>query len=156
MRRSEREVTGLENILAILTQCEIIRLGLCVGDQPYIVPMNYGIETVDGKVFIYFHCASEGKKLDMIAQNHHACFEADSSYRLVTGEAACSWSAEYQSVMGEGTIAIVTEETEKARALDLLMKRYGFPGKPAYKAEALAAVTVLRLAVTSMTGKSKK
>ena len=46
-------------------------------------------------------------------------------------------------------------ETEKTRALDILMKRYGFSGRPHYDTESLATVTVLQIHVTSITGKRK-
>jgi len=153
MRRSEREVVGLDNVLEILGRCEVLRLGLCAGDRPYIVPMNFAYEAVDGQVFIYLHCASEGRKLDMIARNSFVCFEADCSYKIKKADAACGWSAEYESVIGEGEVCVLTDEGQKIKAMDALMKRYGFPGKPEYKAETLARVTALRILVSSITGK---
>jgi nitroimidazol reductase NimA-like FMN-containing flavoprotein (pyridoxamine 5'-phosphate oxidase superfamily) len=154
MRRSDREITGTANILAILNECEVIRIGLSVNDRPYIVPMNFAFETVGEKVFIYVHCAPEGKKTDMIAENNNVCFEADCSYRILRSETACRWSAEFRSVMGEGTIDAVTDENEKVRAMDMLMRRHGFEGEPYYGPQALAAVTVLRISVASLTGKA--
>jgi len=158
LRRSDREVTGLENILAILDKCEVMRVGMCVEDQPYIVPMNFAYEVIDGKVSIYFHCAPEGKKLDMISKNNHVCFEADCSHKILKADSAwaCEWSAEFQSVMGEGKIAAVTGEPQKIAALDLIMKRYGFQGKPAYRSQKVEAVTILKISVASITGKSKQ
>jgi len=104
-------------------------------------------------VFIYLHCASEGKKLDIINQNGNVCFEADCSYKLLKSENAHNWSAEYESVIGEGKISIVKEENQKIRALDILMKRHGFEGKPHYPEASLKAVTVLRICTESITGK---
>jgi len=155
MRRSNREVVGLTNMLSILNKCNIMRIGLCVDNEPYIVPLNFAYEVIDEEVFIYFHCASKGKKLDMIAQNSNACFEADCSYKTMEAENACDWSAEFESVIGNGKITILKDEAQKVRVLDTLMKRYGFPGKPYYIPSALAAVTVLQIRVTSMTGKRK-
>lgn len=155
MRRKDREVAGLTNILAILDKCDIMRIGLCVDNKPYIVPMNFAYEVTGEKVFIYLHCAPDGKKLDMIAQNSNACFEADCSYKTLEAEAACSWSAEFESVMGEGEITVLKDEDQKIRALDALMNRYGFSGKPHYAPASLAAVTALRISVTSITGKRR-
>jgi len=117
--------------------------------------MNFAYKVIDEQVFIYFHCASEGRKIDMIAQNHNVCFEADCSYQTLEADVACKWSAEFESVIGEGTIAILTDEVQKIHGLDLLMKRYGFVGKPQYKPSDLAAVTVLQLSVSAITGKRK-
>jgi len=153
MRRADREVIGTENILAVLDGCDVIRIGLSVDDRPYIVPMNFAFETPDGRTLIYLHCAKEGKKMDMIAKNNNVCFEADSHYRTVRAENACHWGTEYRSVMGEGTIEIVHDEEERIHALDMLMKRCGYNGVPRYNSRSLAAVAVLRISVTSMTGK---
>jgi len=155
LRRSDRDVVGLTNILSILDNCDIMRLGLCVDKEPYVVPLNFAYEVIGEEVFIYFHCASKGKKLDMIAQNSNACFEADCSYKIMEAKNACDWSAEFESVIGDGKITILKDETQKVKALDTLMKKYGFQGKPYYIPSELAAVTVLQICVTSMTGKRK-
>ena len=155
MRRKDREVTGINNILGILSGCEILRIGLCFEDKPYIVPMNFAHETVDEEVFIYLHSASEGKKIDIISKNSNVCFEADCDYKTLEAEEACGWSAEYQSVMGEGSIAMVFDETQKIKALNLIMKRYGFKGTPRYNKDTLSGVVVLRIAVLSMSAKRR-
>ena len=154
MRRSDREVSGLDNILAIFNKCEALHLGLCLDNKPYIVPMNFAYEVVDGQVFIFLHCASEGKKLDIISKNDNVCFEAYCSYKTLPDEKACNWSAEFQSVMGEGRISTVTKDDKKAAAFDLIMKRHGFEGPPQISPRMLAKVTVLQIEVTSITGKS--
>ena len=155
LRRNDREVIGLRNILAILDKCEVMRVGLCVDNQPYIVPMNFAYEVDGEKVYIYFHSASEGRKLKMISENNNVCFEADCSYKTLKAEVACNWSAEFESVIGEGKIVVITDELQKIAALDLIMKRHDFAGKPSYKSQAVDAVTILQIKVTSITGKCK-
>jgi nitroimidazol reductase NimA-like FMN-containing flavoprotein (pyridoxamine 5'-phosphate oxidase superfamily) len=117
--------------------------------------MNFAYEVINEQVYIYLHSASSGKKLDIIAKNNNACFEADSAYKTLTAEEACDWSAEFQSVFGEGIISIVADETQKTHALDVFMKRHGFERQPHYPPQALAAVTVLQIAVSNITGKRK-
>jgi len=155
MRRADREIVGLANILSIFDKCEIMRIGLCVDNKPYIVPLNFAYEVVGEDVFIYFHSAPEGKKLDMIAKNNNVCFEVDCSYKIEKAELACNWSAEFESVIGEGYIIILDDEKQKVRALDLLMKRHGFEGEPTYNPQELAIVTVLQISVTAITGKRR-
>lgn len=156
MRRSDREVTGLANILAILDKCKVIRIGLSDGGKPYVVPMNFAYEAMNEELFIYLHCASEGRKLDIIKNNNNVCFEADCSCRILEGAEPCNWSAEYESVIGEGTIAMLSDEQQKAEALDILMRRYGYRGAPYYNRQTLEKVTVLKISVTSITGKRNK
>lgn len=154
MRRSDREVKGIDNILKILEKCEVLRLGLCADNIPYVVPMNFAYEMNDDNIFIYLHCAKEGKKLDLIDINNNVCFEADCSCEIIKGVTPCSWTSKYESVIGSGEISRLSSEAEKINAMDLLMKRYGFEGKPTYPKHVLAAVEALRIKVTSISGKA--
>lgn len=77
MRKSDREIRDYNEILRLLDECQTIRLALHDEPYPYVVPLSYGWEDRDGKLFVYFHCAKEGKKLDLIAKNGNVCFEAD-------------------------------------------------------------------------------
>ena len=64
LTRREREITDIEEIIKILEKENIIHIGLVDGDEPYVVPMNYGFTMENGKLTIYLHGATEGKKLD--------------------------------------------------------------------------------------------
>ena len=77
MRKSDREIRDYNEILRLLDECQTIRLALHDEPYPYVVPLSYGWEERDGKLFVYFHCAKEGKKLDLIEKNGNVCFEAD-------------------------------------------------------------------------------
>ena len=57
MTRREREVTDINEILKIMDACKIVHVGLVDGDQPYVLPMNYGYTYKDGKMVIYLHGA---------------------------------------------------------------------------------------------------
>ena len=154
MRRKDREIPNLSGILAILARCGVMRLGLCDGDKPYVVPMHFAVEEGENGITIYFHCAKEGRKIDVLTRNPNACFEADNLLGVVPADSACNWSSQFESVVGEGQIALVADAAEKIRALDAIMAKYGHSGKPAYTATALASVCVLRLAVESVTAKT--
>src|SRR5512147_3074491 len=108
MRRKDREISDEAEIKEILEKGQICHLALCDGDQPYVIPMNYGIEW--GKPLkIYFHCGTEGRKLDIISKNNKACFELDVDNEFIMGKLACSCSFNYRSLIAFGTIKIVNE-----------------------------------------------
>lgn len=44
MRRTDRQVKDFSEICAILDKCQVMRLGLCDGQRPYVVPVNFGYE----------------------------------------------------------------------------------------------------------------
>lgn len=154
MRRSDRELRDIDAILAIMAQCQVMRLGLCRDGKPYVVPLNFAWQVRGGQLFIYAHSAAKGVKLDIIAQNPQACFEVDCAYQTLTHAEPCEWSAAYQSVIGEGLVRLLDDPAAKAAALDLLMQRYGFSGKPGYSAAQVRAVAVLEFAVSHICGKS--
>ena len=58
MRRKDREVKDFDRIAEIINGCDCCRLGLVDEGEAYIVPMNFGFDTADGKLNLYFHCAS--------------------------------------------------------------------------------------------------
>jgi len=155
MRRKDREVADFDEIIGILEKCPVGHLALADGDKAYAVPLNFAWRVQDGKMTVYFHCAKEGRKIDLLRKNPNACFEADCSFSLVKGSSACRWSALYESVIGEGRAALLEEPEEKKEALDLLMKRYGFEGTPVYGPAELAEVTVIRLELDQISGKRK-
>lgn len=66
MRRNDREITEQNKMMEILSACECCRLGLIDENGAYIVPLNFGYEEVEGKIFLYFHGAADGKKFDLI------------------------------------------------------------------------------------------
>lgn len=134
MRRSDREIKDFNEIIKVLEKCDAVRLALNDGDYPYIVPLSFGMQVEDGRLKLYFHSAGEGTKLDLIKRDPRASFEADCAHRLVFDEEKGSCTTEYESVTGRGVISFVTDEKQKTRALDVLMRHYreeGFGYNPA-------------------------
>ena len=151
MRRKEREVTDRAKIIGIIESCDVCRLGLVDDFGAYIVPMNFGFDD-DGGLTLYFHCAGEGKKLDLLRKNPRASFEMDSKHELVEGAKACAYSYLYSSVMGRGLVRFL-EGDEKLRALGQIMAHYGAPNRD-FDPRALERVTVLALEVTELSAKA--
>lgn len=66
MRKSEREVVNFQEKMQILMRCGSMTLAFQEQGGPYLVPLNFGAEEQDGSLVLYFHCALEGKKLDLL------------------------------------------------------------------------------------------
>ena len=122
MTKRELQITDEQQIRAILDGAKVVHVGMCVDNEPYVVPMNYGYAMEDGRLTIYLHSAQQGKKLDMIRQNPKVFFEMDCDWVPFEGEKPCQYGLSYSSVMGRGTAAIVEDVEEKKRAMSLLMK----------------------------------
>lgn len=156
MRRKDREVTGAAAIDDIINRCYCCRLGLCDEGEVYIVPLSFGYEMINGGYVFYFHGANEGRKLDIICKNPHAGFEMDTNYALNEAEAACGYSARFQSIIGKGIASIVTGREEKLHGLRLLMEHYAGKGERSFDERAVNAVTVFKLEVTELSCKEHK
>jgi nitroimidazol reductase NimA-like FMN-containing flavoprotein (pyridoxamine 5'-phosphate oxidase superfamily) len=156
MRKQNREVKSAEEILSIIERCDACRIALPTGAAPYIVPLNFGYEyAAAGTLTLWFHCAKEGRKLDLIKDGCEAGFEMDTDHELKPGVGACEYSMNYASVIGSGMIAPVTDDAERLRGLDRIMEHYGGAGKP-YDETDLSLTCVLRLDVTEYACKRLK
>lgn len=156
MRRKDREVSGIDELLGIIRECKVCRLGMADGGVPYVVPLNFGYEYRDAALVLYFHGAGEGKKMDMLKKNSRVCFEMDCGHELTVGEQACDYGFNYASIIGFGTVEFLEGKEEKIRGLNLLMRRQtGEDRDFAYGEAALEAVTVFRLRADSFTGKRR-
>lgn len=153
MRRSDREITDTAEIMKIIEKCDVCRLGLAENNIPYVVPLNYGYEYLDGKLILYFHAAKEGKKLDIISKNPFACFEVDCSHNLVEADDACEYTMEYESVIGNGKIYFCDEKSEKVKALKQLMNKYVKDKEFSFPDQMIDSVLVFKLEVDEFTGK---
>lgn len=150
MRRSEKEVEDINEIEEILKRAKICRLGLCVNNTPYVVPMNFGYKDN----YIYLHSAKVGKKIEILELNPAVCFEVEVDTELVEGgEVACKWGMKYISVIGFGKARIIEDRIEKKEALDILMKHYLKEQQYEYKDNQIDAVAIIEIKVDEMSCK---
>ena len=152
MRRKDREITDRAEIRQVIADCDCCRLAFSVeGGAPYIVPLNFGIDD-NGKT-LYFHSASEGRKLDLLQQNPVVGFEMDTNHRLNKGDMPCKCSFRFSSIIGSGVVSILTDPAEKTAALQKIMEHYCGEDKYDFPAEMVSATTVLKLEITEMSCK---
>jgi nitroimidazol reductase NimA-like FMN-containing flavoprotein (pyridoxamine 5'-phosphate oxidase superfamily) len=148
MRRADRLVTDRAAIDDVLRCADVLHLAMAGVGGPYVVPVNFGY---DGER-IWIHCAEEGRKLDLLAEDPRVCFEACVDVRIVPGK-RCGWGARFRSVVGFGTATLVDDPAEKARGLGVLIEHYS--GRPdVVPLEKADDVAVLRIDILSITGKA--
>jgi len=148
MRRKEKEITNREDIENILRKSKVCRLAMVDGDKPYMVPLNFGYS--DGCLF--FHCAKQGRKIDLIKKNPNICFEVDELIRLKKASLACDWGIDFKSVIGSGKAQFLEDSKEKIQALNAIMSQYS--GRTfEYPDEMLEKTLVIKVVIEEMTGK---
>jgi uncharacterized protein len=155
MRRKDREIEKISDIESIITTADVCRVAFADDNTPYIVTLNFGYSGGDKPCF-YFHCANEGRKLDLIKKNNYVCFELDTDHMLYGGEEGCDWGMKFRSVVGYGRISEVTDHYSRLAGLDHIMSHYADGNKFTYSEKVFERTTVLRLEIEEMTGKSKQ
>lgn len=153
MRRKDREVLDDFTIDAIIQKSKICRLGFYDKGEIYIVPLNFGFVHKDNQRIFYFHSASQGRKIDLMHRCPSVGFELDTGFQLLEAKTACNFSAEYQSVIGTGTVYPVTDPEEKKRGLLALMNM--LTNKPDWTLDEtmVSSVTVFKLEVQTLSCK---
>lgn len=156
MRRKEREVKNFEKIISVISKCSCCRIGFydSENDEVYIVPMNFGF-LVDGnrEISLYFHGASKGRKYEFIKKRPVVGFEMDTDYKCVGETKACSYTAKYISIIGNGIIEEVESTDEKICGLKLLMKQSTGKDDWNFSDESIENVSVFKLSVKSFSCK---
>ena len=148
MRKATKEITDRAEIERILARAEVMFLALHDEPAPYVIPLNFAF--ADGA--IWFHCAREGTKLDLIRRDPRVGFSAAIEAHVVPAPAACDSNALGSSVVGRGTATICTDPGERRHGLDVLMRHYGISA-PDYRADALERTCVVRIDVEELRGK---
>lgn len=154
MRRTDREVKEMEDILSIIEKCDVCRLAFFDEEYPYIIPLNFGYSYENEELLLYFHGAKVGKKIDLIAANNKVGFEMDCSHELIEGGEACEYSMAFESVCGNGQVELLNQDA-KIHALNKLMKQYTSKEDFQFNEKALAVTEVFQVNVSSITGKRK-
>jgi len=154
MRRTDREVKDIIEILKIVDKAKILHLALFDDEYPYIVPLHYGYEYKDGILVFYIHAAKEGHKLDLIRRNRNVCIELECDVEpLGDGDIPCEYGSTFASVVGRGYAEILDDAEEKIKGLKLLMlnqtgREFEFDEKMA------GTVAILKVTVPSFSAKA--
>ncbi len=154
LTRREREITDTEKITEILNKANIVHIGLVDGNKPYVVPMNYGFTMETGKLTLYLHGATEGKKLNLMKNNPNIFYSIESDIVAFEGNVACQYGTSYFSVMGEGIATILEDAEEKIKGLSIFMKsQTGIDFE--FNERMVSAVAVIKIDVSSYTAKHR-
>lgn len=154
MTRRERQIFDIDKILEILDKSKVIHIGMVDGDEPYVVPMNYGYTYENEKLTIWLHGATTGRKLDIIRKNPKVFFEMECDLVPFEGDVACKYGLSYSSLMGKGNATIIEDSEEKQKALSLLMKtQVGMDFE--FNDKLASVVGIIKIEVSEFTAKHR-
>lgn len=154
MRRKDREVSDFEDIMRIVDECEIVRIGLADGDYPYIVPVNFAYSIEGDRLVLYIHGAQAGRKFELLSKKRVCSFEMDVPLMMECIAEKGDVTMRYRSVMGKADVEFLDGE-ERQRAIDeVIMARHEETKSFEYNRSAVAHTAVAKLTVTELSGKA--
>lgn len=154
IRRKEKEIQEKAEIEAILKQSKYITLAMCSQNEPYLVTLSHGYDT--NQNCIYFHCAQDGKKIDILKQNDTVWGQALIDHGYVQGK--CDHL--YSTVQFHGKVSFISEIEEKRNALLVMIKQ--LENKPdeviqeQINESSLKRVNIGRIDIDFLSGKKSK
>lgn len=148
MRRKDKKVTDEILIQEILKKSFICRIALFDQEYPYVVPLNYGYKNNA----LFFHCAIQGKKIDLIKKNNKVGFEIEQNHEILKSEISCKWTTKYRSIMGQGKIEIISDFEKKKEGLDIIMQHHGKKDNK-YNEKIVEKILILKLEIVNLSGK---
>ena len=154
MRRKDREVSDIKAITDILELCRTASIAMADEQTPYVVPLSYGYELKGDALILYFHCAKEGRKTDILRRNNRVCFTVFCEGEPVQTEIPCNCGYYFSSIIGNGTAQFIEDPDEKRYALGKMFEHQ--TGKKAEFTRAQAdSVCVFQIVSRDFTGKRK-
>lgn len=149
MRRFKQQLTD-EECRTILKN-ELRGVLAINGDDgyPYALPMDYFYDEDNGK--IYFHCAKEGAKIDLLRENCKVSFCVHDEGFRKEGE----WPLNISSVIVFGRIGFVEDRNLALKEVTGIARKF-YPTEESIQAEiekAFNRVQILELTIDHMTGK---
>ena len=150
---SPREyVESREEIEEILRDEAIGYLGLSLGGQPYVVPLNYYY--VDGRIL--FHCSLTGLKLDSIRENLQVCFTVGrqtGDVRRHMGDKTCHPDSD--GVICFGTANLIEDLAERKRVLDEFNRGFTSDAKE-ISLKAAKGCAAVEITINEMTARCER
>lgn len=156
MRKASRQQSA-EWAMQVFDRAPYVTVSMSRPDgTPYGLPLS--LVRSDERTF-YFHCASEGEKIDCLRYNPIVSLSAVSRCTPKFEEEKQNFTEHYDSAIAIGRAEFVDDDTEKIKALRLLCERF----LPKYMDKFDAAIersldvtTVVRITLTELpVGKRK-
>jgi nitroimidazol reductase NimA-like FMN-containing flavoprotein (pyridoxamine 5'-phosphate oxidase superfamily) len=151
IRRKEKAIEEKKELLSVLSSAKYVTIAMCTNNEPYLVTLNHGYDTE--RNCVYFHCAQEGKKIDILRENDVVWGQAILDKGYVQG----SCDHLYASVHFKGKVTLVDDVTEKEHALRVMIDSLEEDPNPVYAKQvtekSLKRVGIGRIDIEYMSGK---
>jgi len=117
IRRKEQEIVDTNIMKKVLASTQYVTIALCKDNEPYLVTLSHCYDAEQN--CIYFHCATEGKKLDYLSVNNKIWGQALIDEGFIDGEC----SQRYSSVQFCGKVSFPSNVDDKIHALACMIQQ---------------------------------
>lgn len=120
-------------------------------NQPYGIPVNYVVMEES----IFFHCATEGHKLENITANKRVSFCVVGKTELIPEK----FSTRYECVIVSGDADIIEDGVQKKNALRAMVNKYApdhMTSGENYIDKLMDQTAVVRVSIDHLSGKARK
>ena len=151
IRRKEKAIEDVAEMKEIIRTAQYVTVALCKDNEPYLVSLSHGYDP--NKNCVYFHCASEGKKMDILKKNNVVWGQALIDKGYIQGK--CDHL--YATVQFKGTVVFIDDfEKKKEALLNMVHKLDDNPDDVAEKQlteKSITRITIGRIDIEYMSGK---
>lgn len=148
MKRKDRERTDRAFMDQVLLNADILWISLNRDGAPYVIPVNPAF--CDG--VLYFHCATEGLKLDLLRKDPRIGFATAVGVEIIPEKS----TTHYHSISGSGRASLVSSDDEKQKALKSIRDKYQAKCTIPASESRLKQLQIVRIDIEEMTGKEAK
>jgi nitroimidazol reductase NimA-like FMN-containing flavoprotein (pyridoxamine 5'-phosphate oxidase superfamily) len=151
LRRGDRQLDDAA-ALALLKRGEYGILSTSdKNNRPYGIPVNYVVM----EECLFFHCATEGQKLENIMANDDVSFCVVGQTELIPEK----FATRYESVVVSGRAAAVSDVVLKKSVLRALISKYApdhMAAGEAYIDKLMDKTTVVQVSIDHLAGKARR
>lgn len=151
IRRKEKTIADRAEIVRILEETKYVTVAMTDNDGPYLVTLTHAYD--EEKNAIYFHCAHEGRKVDILSRDSRVWGQALIDKGYVEG----SCDHLYETAQFKGRVVFLDDPAEKRHALQMMIqKNEGKPEaviKDQVTDESVSHVSIGRIDIELLSGK---
>jgi len=154
IRRKEKAIESRDEMISILENSKYITVAMCQNNEPYLVTLSHGYDRE--KHCIYFHCAQEGKKVDILSQHNLIWGQAIEDHGYAEG----SCDHLFATTQFQGRVTFIKDVMEKEHALRVMINSLEPNPEKVMKEQitekSVQRVNIGRIDIDYMSGKKAK
>lgn len=154
IRRKEKEIKNSDEMISILMSAKYITIAMSINDEPYLVTLSHGFDRENN--CIYFHCAQEGKKVDILRKNNVVWGQAIEDHGYADG----SCDHLYATTQFRGRVVFISKAEEKKHALSTMIHQLESNPDKVFEEqvtdESMNRVNIGKIIIDYMSGKKAK